>query len=250
MSDSPLSQSAAGADAWQAAYEAGTHQDADGQQLPYRLLKPERIEPGKAYPLVLYLHGAGDRGTDNHAQLLHAAAVLAGPENRRKYPCFVVATQCPPDRRWVEVDWSEPTHTMPPMPSAPLKLALELLDGLAAELPVDAGRIYVTGLSMGGFGAWDALQRRPELFAAAIVCCGGGDPAEAPKLANLPIWAFHGDHDAEVPVVRTTAMVDAIRRTGGAPKMTIYAGVDHDCWSRTYADPEVWAWLFAQRKPR
>ena len=245
-----MPQFASVADAWWSVYEAATHQDADGRKLPYRLLKPERIKSGESYPLVLYLHGSGDRGTDNHEQLLHAAAELAKPENRRQYPCFVVAPQCPPDCRWVEVDWSSLSHTMPENPSAPLKLTLELLDKLAVELPVDRARIYITGLSMGGFGAWDAMQRRPECFAAAIACCGGGDSAEATKLKSIPIWAFHGDQDPEVPVCRTTDMIDAIRKAGGTPRMTIYRGVDHNCWSRAYADPEVWSWLFGQKKPR
>ena len=243
-------QTALAADSVTDMYEAKTYQGADGQTLPYRFLTPEKIEQGKSYPLVLFMHGAGERGTDNEKQIIHYfAAELIKPENRAKYPCFVVCPQCPTECRWVEVDWALPSHTMPEKPSAPLGLALELVDKLAAELPVDKGRIYVTGLSMGGFGTWDAIQRRPEFFAAAIPICGGGDTAEAPKLKNMPIWAFHGDRDRSVRPSRTEMMTEAIWQAGGKPKMTIYPGVEHNSWDQTYANPEVWAWLFAQKRP-
>jgi predicted peptidase len=233
---------------WQEAYKFRTYKDAGGQTLPYRLLSPKEIAPGKNYPLVLFMHGVGERGTDNTGQLIHGAGEFAKPENRQKYPCFVIAPQCPPNCRWVEVDWSLPSHVMPQKPSVPLRLALELVEKLAAELPVDKSRIYVTGLSMGGFGAWDAIQRRPELFAAAIPVCGGGDAAEAPKLKNLPIWAFHGNKDGVVLPRRTTDMIEAVAKAGGSPKMTLYPGVDHNSWTRTYANPKVLAWLFEQKK--
>lgn len=216
--------------------------------MPYRLLKPEQIEPGQDYPLVLFLHGAGERGTDNALQLVHGAGAFATPESRRNHPCFVVCPQCPLDRRWVEVDWGLPSHTMPKTASVPLTLVFELVDKLAAELPVDKQRLYITGLSMGGFGTWDAIARRPQYFAAAIPICGGGDTAQAPKLVGLPLWAFHGDQDPVVKPRRTADMIAAIRKAGGTPKMTMYRGVQHDAWSRTYADPAVLEWLFAQKK--
>jgi predicted peptidase len=238
-----------GADApWQNSFEVKKYANSKGESLPYRLLKPEMIESGKRYPLVLFLHGAGERGVDNAAQLVHGAGQFATPENRRKYPCFVVAPQCPADRRWVEVDWALPSHTMPKTISTPLGLALELVERLAAELPVDKSRLYITGLSMGGFGTWDTIQRRPDFFAAAIPVCGGGDTAEAPKLKDLPIWAFHGDKDSVVQPRRTSDMVAAIRRAGGSPKMTTYPNMDHASWVPTYANPDVLAWLFAQKR--
>ncbi len=231
------------------AFEAQTYQAA-GAAIPYRLLRPEKIEPGKRYPLVLFLHGAGERGTDNAKQLIHGTGEFAKPENRQKYSCFLVAPQCPAGRRWAELDWSRPAKAGPEPPPEPLQLALDLVDKLVADLPVDRSRIYVTGLSMGGFGTWAAIARRPEFFAAAIPICGGGDPATAPKLKNLPIWAFHGDNDHTVPSQRTTAMIDAIRKAGGTPKLTLYPGVGHDSWTRTYSDPAVLAWFFSQRRGR
>jgi predicted peptidase len=230
-------------------YIAKIFKDADGQALPYRLLSPEKIEPGKSYPLVLFLHGAGERGNDNAAHLAHCASEFSKAENLKKHPCFVVAPQCPKKRRWVEVDWGAKSHTMPKEPSVPMGLTLKLVERLAADLPVDKARIYVTGISMGGYGAWDAIQRRPELFAAAMPVCGGGDEAEAPKLKNVPIWAFHGDQDMAVPTLRTLHMIEAITKAGGKPKMTIYPGVGHDSWTATFSNPEVLDWLFAQVKP-
>ena len=137
---------------------------------------------------------------------------------------------------------------MPEAPSVPLMLTFELIDKLAAKLPVDKRRLYITGLSMGGFGTWDAIARRPRYFAAAMPICGGGDTAQAAKLKSLPLWAFHGDHDGTVLPRRTTDMIAAIRQAGGRPKMTLYPGVNHDSWSRTYADPAVLDWLFAQKR--
>ncbi len=144
---------------------------------------------------MLFLHGAGERGTDNARSSSTGRASSPSRRTGGSIPCFVVAPQCPPDGSWVEVDWALPSHTMPEKPSVPLKLALELVDKLAAELPVDKRRLYITGLSMGGFGTWDAIARRPRYFAAAVPICGGGDTAQAAKLKNLPIWAFHGDRD-------------------------------------------------------
>lgn len=245
---------ATAAEAWQALYEAKTYKNAAGGALPYRLMKPEKIEPGTSYPIVLFLHGGGQSGTDNVNQLALGAFEFAKPEIRRKHPCFVLAPQCPPGRYWVELDWrAEEAETLPapPMtekPSTPQALALELLDKLLAELPVDKKRIYVTGLSSGGYGSWDAIQRRPDLFAAAIPICGGGDPAQAAKLKNVAIWAFHGDQDRIVPLGRTKIMVEAVRQAGGNPKVTVYPGAGHDAWSATYANPRVLDWLFEQRK--
>lgn len=243
-----MMQVAIGAEEWQTLFESKTYEDANGRRLLYRMMRPETVEAGKKYPLVLLLHGAGERGDDNVKQLVHGAKEFAKPENRTKYPCFLIVPQCPDGRKWVEVDWTLKSHTMPEKIGDPLRLAVELVEKLAAELPVDRDRLYITGLSMGGFGTWDAIQRRPELFAAAMPVCGGGDTAEAAKLKNLPIWAFHGDADTLVWPVRTTAMIEAIRSVGGTPKMTIYPAVSHDSWNPAYADPAAMEWLFAQKK--
>jgi predicted peptidase len=137
---------------------------------------------------------------------------------------------------------------MPEKPSESWGLTLELLDQLTKELPIDRSRIYVTGLSMGGYGTWDAIQRNPELFAAAVPVCGGGDGQQAEQLKTIPIWAFHGDADTAVKPQRSIAMVEAINKLGGHAKLTMYEGVAHNSWDNAYADPEMMKWLFSQKK--
>jgi predicted peptidase len=218
--------------------------------LPYRLLKPDgyAVEGKKRFPLVVFLHGAGERGDDNDKQLVHGVADFASEANRKKHPCFLIAPQCPDDRRWVEVDWTLAAHTMPAEPSVPAQGVLALIASLQKELRIDSKRIYLTGLSMGGFGTWDLLCRKSDLFAAGLPVCGGGDEKEAKNLAKVPIWAFHGDRDDVVKVERSRNMVKAIKEAGGKPRYTEYPGVGHDSWTQTYRDPKVLAWLFAQKK--
>src|SRR5262249_5923284 len=147
----------------------------NGKELPYRLMKPEGYDASKKYPLVIFLHGAGERGTDNEKQLVHGVPQFASKENREKYPCFLIAPQCPDKQSWVNVDWSAEPHTIPKEPAESAKLVLNLIQSLQKEYSVDPKRIYITGLSMGGYGTWDLLARKPELFAAAVPICGGGD---------------------------------------------------------------------------
>src|SRR5207237_1176997 len=129
-----------------------------------------------------------------------------------------------------------------------LAAALKAVDALQKEFPIDERRIYITGLSMGGYGTWDALAKRPELFAAAAPICGGGDTSSISKFKDVPIWAFHGADDKTVPVEETRQMIAALKAAGAQPKYTEYAGVGHNSWSQTYADPAFYEWLFAQRK--
>jgi len=231
------------------AFEARTYANANGQKLPYRLLKPAKFDPSQKYPLVVFLHGAGERGDDNKVQLVHGMADFASPANREKYPAVVIAPQCPKNEKWVDVDWGTLKHDMPEKPASPMRLTHELMAALEKEFPIDADRIYITGLSMGGYGTWDALQRHPHRFAAAIPICGGGDPKFADQIKHIPIWAFHGTQDTAVKPERSRAMIDAIKAAGGTPKYTEYPEAGHDSWSATYKNPDVHAWLFAQRRP-
>jgi len=229
-------------------FAAAVFADSAGHKLPYRMLAPAKLAPAAKYPLVIFLHGAGERGTDNQKQLVHGMNDFASDEIMAKYPAYVVAPQCPEGKRWVEVDWTLDAHQMPAQPSEPLAGVFELIDSLLKTKPIDTRRIYITGLSMGAFGVWDAVQRRPELFAAAAPICGGGDPLLAKQIHFVPVWAFHGDEDTTVKVRRSREMIEALRGVGEEPKYTEYKGVGHDSWTRTYKDPALYEWLFAQRK--
>jgi predicted peptidase len=160
----------------------------------------------------------------------------------------LIAPQCPENAKWVEVDWSASTHQQPKEPSESARLTLELIAALQKEFSIDPQRIYLTGLSMGGYGTWDLLARRPELFAAGVPVCGGADESTAPKIKNLPIWAFHGAKDQAVKVERSRNMIAALKHTGGKPKYTEYPNVGHDSWNPAYKDAEMFAWLFAQKR--
>jgi predicted peptidase len=222
----------------------------DGEfKLPYRLLKPKAYDARQKYPLVIFLHGAGERGDDNLKQLVHGMNDFASDEIMAKYPAFVLAPQCPEGKKWSEVDWSAKSSTLPAEISPALGATIKAADTLQKEFTIDPKRIYITGLSMGGYGTWDALARRPELFAAAAPICGGGDPTFAVKMKDVPIWAFHGDDDKAVPVGRSREMIEALKAAGGQPKYTEYPGVGHNSWARTYSDPALYEWLFAQRRP-
>ncbi len=230
-------------------FEAGTFEH-QGRKLLYRLLKPQDYNPEQKYPLVLFLHGAGERGDDNQAQLKHVVRIFVAAENRQKYPCFVLAPQCPAGEKWVDVNWGVPAHTQPAAPAPAMDLSLRLIEQLQKQYSIDADRLYVTGLSMGGYGTWDVIARRPDLFAAAVPMCGGGDEKTAPRIAGVPIWNFHGALDGAVPVARSRSMIAALKEAGAKPRYTEYPDCGHNCWDRAVAEPELLPWLFAQRRGR
>ncbi len=216
--------------------------------LKYRLLKPLDYRPGKKYPLILFLHGAGERGDDNLVTLKHAAKDFADIERRKKYPCYVVVPQCPKEQKWSDVDWSKASSEQPKTASQSLQSAKELIDEMVETAGVDKNKIYITGLSMGGYGTWDAIARYEGFFAAAAPVCGGGDPKMVGKFARLPIWCFHGEADPVVKVLRSREMIDALKTIGSPVKYTEYPGVNHDSWTATYANPDFYQWLFSQQK--
>lgn len=214
--------------------------------LPYRLLKPSAMDTSKKYPIVLFLHGAGERGNDNSSQLKNGAMNFASSLNKKIFPCYVIAPQCANGYRWVEVDWKLPSHVQPEKPSVYLSRTMLLLDSLSKVLNIDTSRIYITGLSMGGFGTWDAISRWPEKFAAAVPVCGGGDTSKAELIKNIPIWAFHGGADKVVMTSRSRDMIAAIKKEGGDPKYTEYPNTGHNAWTNTYGNIEMLQWLFSQ----
>lgn len=221
----------------------------DGENYSYRLLQPKSLQPGRKYPLLLFLHGAGERGSDNASQLRHLP-VLFSKEPYNSLEAFVLVPQCREGQRWVEVDWgSKKSSRMKPQPSPMLAMAMALLQKTIEELPVDRSQILLAGISMGGYGAWELTAREPALFAGVLAVCGGGDEKNAPLLAKTPIWAWHGLDDKVVWPQRSRTMVEAVRAAGGNVKLTELPGVAHDSWMKAFA-PESGAveWLFQQHR--
>lgn len=213
------------------AYVKGTSK----QGLNYQLWGNPKWEGTKRYPIVIWLHGSGQSGSDNEAQMGGATGVFTKPENQEKHPCFVLAPQCPD----ADIGWSKEVATN----------LMALLGDLAMNLPIDQKRIYLTGSSMGGFGTFNLLLKHPDVFAAGVPLCGGSDVKNAEALKAVPIWAFHGDKDDMVPVERTRNVMNAITAAGGKlAKYTELTGEGHGITGSVYPKPEVHEWLFAQHK--
>ncbi|MDZ7618340.1 MAG: alpha/beta hydrolase-fold protein [Patescibacteria group bacterium] len=226
-------------------YETHAYPSAEGPLL-YRLLKPADYSPDKKYPLVLFLHGAGERGDDNQKPLVHVAGVFTESEARVQYPCFVVVPQCPAGQLWCDTPWNVDTVAQPAHASKAMTQTMQLLGELEKQYSIDANRRYILGLSMGGFGTWDAITRYPGKFAAAVPMCGGGDVKKAAVLKDMPIWNFHGDQDGAVRVQLSRDMIAAVRDAGGQPRYTEYPGVGHNCWTPATQEPQLLPWLFSQ----
>lgn len=229
--------------------EARNWKAPDGTVVKYRVRVPTSVVAGKTYPLVLFLHGAGERGDDNAAQLKHGVNSIIKITEDFDDPCFLIAPQCPAGRWWSPINDDTMNLSAAGKPNALLEAVLALVDQTMKDQPIDPQRFYVTGISMGGYATWDLLSRATGKIAAAIPICGGGAPSLAPGYKDIPIWAFHGEADAVVPVKATRDMIDALVKAGSSPKSTYYPGVNHDSWTQTYANPDVIRWLFTQRKP-
>ena len=220
----------------------------NGCVVKYRWSAPQTLEAGKTYPLVLFLHGAGERGDDNAAQLKHGVMPILEGADKLKQPCFLIAPQCPTDRWWAPINHETMRLSEGEKPNQLLDAVLALVDDTTKNQPVDAKRFYVTGLSMGGYGTWYLLGSVPGRIAAAVPICGGGDPSLAAKFKDVPIHAFHGEADPVVPVCATKDMISAVEKAGGKPAATYYPGVQHDSWTKAYNDPELIRWMFEQHQ--
>ena len=223
---------------------------AEGFTLPYRFHKPAACAENVRYPLVLFLHGAGERGDDNTATLVHGVVPLCKYAMKHG-DAFVVAPQCPENCQWVNKDFGAKTMKRPEAPSRELAAVMALVKEIAAEYPVDCSRIYVTGISMGGFGSWDIVARMRGFFAAMMPICGGVDESTAKDYAdgaNLGIRFYHGSADNAVSVGFSRRMDAALTEAGVAHTYTEYPDVNHDSWTRTYANDEILAWLFGCRR--
>lgn len=217
--------------------------------LLYRQLWPD-ADTLRKYPLVIFLHGSGERGNDNEAQLKWGVHQFANERTMLEYPAIVIAPQCPANMGWGNFSGERGSRNLKllPTPTKPMQLLYELIQKAKRTLPVDTSRIYITGLSMGGFGTFDAIQRYPDLFAAAVPVCGGGDASGAPVFASLPIWIFHGAEDPAVDMLFSVDMINALTKAGAHPGFTLYPEVGHFSWLGAYSDTQMMQWLFRQVK--
>ncbi|MDX1639920.1 MAG: prolyl oligopeptidase family serine peptidase, partial [Balneolaceae bacterium] len=218
--------------------------------LNYRISYPD-ANPSDSYPVVIFLHGAGERGSDNRAQLKWGVQNFVTDKALALYEPIVIAPQCPSSKSWANYERDEQNGQITGLadtPSRPLEMTMEVLEQVLANSNADPDRVYITGLSMGGYGTWDALARWPETFAAGAPVCGGGDPGSVKNMADIPIWAFHGAEDAVVPPERSREMIDALHQIGARPGYTEYPEVGHFSWVHAYSDPLFMNWLFDQEK--
>ena len=221
-------------------FEARVFIGSKGDTLNYRLLKPLKFDTTKKYPLLISLPYGGQPGTDKIRQLEGAAAagLLSKKENMEKYPSFILIPNCPAGSGWGGI---------PGYPSID-SLVFEVIVAISKEKGIDVKRRYVTGISRGGYGTWNFIISRPDLFAAAVPVCGGGDPTYAAAAKDVAIWAFHGENDKNVPVSGSRDIIAAIRKAGGHPKYTEFANEGHSIWDQTSTTPGLWDWLFAQHQ--
>ena len=235
-------------------YEQNTnayiYTDKNGAKMPYRLFLPDNYNPKKEYPIVLVFHGAGSRGNDNLKQLRPWVAGWMDAEVQKEHPSIILMPQCPNKQQWVNVPWKEGSYRFKDIPvSDPMKLAKEIFDKVVQEYAVDKKRVYVMGMSMGGYGTWNFVMRYPKIIAAAVPICGAGDPSVAKKIKKIPIWAFHGDKDFTVPLDGSTEMIESLTRfTKHKARFTIYKDVGHNSYELAWKNPSLVDWLFSQHK--
>jgi len=227
-----------------------------GDTIPYRFIFPQNFNPSKKYAMIIVLHGAGERGNNNEAQLKYGTQLFLNDTIRAKYPAIVIFPQCPANSYWSNVDkqtdasgktifhfqaGGDPTKAMVGL--------LGLIDQWLDKPFVDKHHVYVGGLSMGGMGTFELLRRKPEWFAAAFAICGGDNTLNARIYAKkVPMWIFHGQKDSVVPFDHSTIMVAAIKAEGGNPKFTVYPNDDHNSWDDAFKEPGLIPWLFAHKK--
>jgi predicted peptidase len=228
---------------------------AEDKVLPYRILYPENYDKTKKYPLLLFLHGAGERGNDNEKQLIHGATLFVSAENRKNFPAIVVLPQCPENSYWASttIDRTQQPYqikfdytTTAPWPQ---EAANELVKKLIKEEAVDPAKVFITGLSMGGMGTFESVYRHPDLYAAALPICGGGDVALYDKrILKTSFWIFHGDADAVVNVKLSREMVEKLKILKASVKYSEYPGVNHNSWDNAFAEPEYLKWMFGKKR--
>ena len=217
--------------------------------LPYAIYIPKNYDCGENYPLLVFLHGAGERGDDNQLQLTVAIQKMFDDPTSPVYDSIVIAPQCPDERKWVMVPWECGNYSIAETPeSEELEAVCGIIRNTIEDYNVDRDRIYITGISMGGYGTWDMLCRHGNRIAAGMPVCGGADTAFARKIKYIPIRTFHGSEDGAVPVDGTRKMFAALKNAGSKSiQYTELDGMNHGIWDMVYSDRENIDWLFSQR---
>ena len=232
-------------------FEPREYESEDDEIMPYRLYVPMDYDATKKYPVLLFLHGAGERGDDNSKQLSLVLHQAFAQKNTPLDQAIIIAPQCPTGQQWVDTPWAKGDYRIDDVrESDAARLALEIFDVVTKEFSTDEKRYYVSGVSMGGFGTWDIIMRHGEMFAGAVPMCGGADSTQAEAVKDIPIWTVHDKNDPTVPHSGTKVMVDAIKAAGGTKiKFDEPTGYGHGVWNYVGRDkPEIYKWLFEQTK--
>lgn len=224
--------------------------------MPYRLLLPANFDAGKKYPLILFLHGSGERGNDNEKQLLHGGGLFLTDSIRKNYPAIVVFPQCSAQSSWANLSFHFDSTLNKRIiefkedgePTKPMKLLLDLVRNLEDNYRLDKKRMYVGGLSMGGMGTFELVRRKPGTFAAAFAICGGANVASAAKMNKTAWWIFHGLKDPVVDPQFSKDMAGALKKEGADVKITLYPEDGHDSWDDAFKEPDLFPWMFSHKK--
>ncbi|NDP22105.1 MAG: phospholipase [Paludibacter sp.] len=223
-----------------------------GDTLKYRILFPENYNRNKVYPMLVFLHGSGERGNDNEKQLVHGSSIFLNSKNRTEFPAIVIFPQCPSNDSWVHFkDKKSNTFEFSDIkgPTKPLALTKTLIDFYKKTEAVDTKKIYISGLSLGGMGTYDLICRYPRLFAAAIPICGAVNEKRLMKVRKMPIRIYHGDNDESVSVEYARNAYIELKANGSKNVQYFeFPGVGHNSWDRTFAEPDFLKWLFNQHK--
>lgn len=225
-----------------------------GDTLQYRMLLPENFDEKKQYPVLFFLHGAGERGTNNEAQLIHGSKLFLNPENRKNFPAIIIFPQCPQDDYWANVIIGDGkklerfSFQKGGKPRKSMELLIALVAKIKSEKFSDKDRFYVGGLSMGAMGTYEILRRKPNVFASAFAICGGDHVENVKKYKHVPLWIFHGAKDSVVPIQKSEIVVNELKRLNSDVKFRIYPDANHNSWDPAFAEPDFLSWIFSYRK--
>ena len=225
-----------------------------GDTLQYRMLLPENFDEKKQYPVLFFLHGAGERGSNNEAQLIHGSKLFLNPENRKNFPAIIIFPQCPQDDYWANVIIGDGkklerfSFQKGGKPRKSMELLIALVAKIKSEKFSDKDRFYVGGLSMGAMGTYEILRRKPNVFASAFAICGGDHVENVKKYKHVPLWIFHGAKDSVVPIQKSEIVVNELKRLNSDVKFRIYPDANHNSWDPAFAEPDFLSWIFSYRK--